>query len=340
LLLTSFFPIILVTLLLTLALTPAAILAARKMGLVDRPGSVPHKRHLRPTPMTGGLVLIVTTLVLAIRFEWWGNLRLLGITVGAMLVFAFGLWDDRRNISPPMKIGGQFAATVVVLLAGTQVRLSTHQWINILISVIWMMGVTNGFNFVDSMDGLAAGLAGIAAAFFMLVTLESGQAELAILSAGIVGFCMGFYFFNLAPAKTFLGDSGAQQLGFILAAIGILYRPPDYPQLASWFVPIMVLGVPIFDMWLVVLSRLRRRRKIYLAAMDHTYHRLVGLGMDPTRAVYAMHLVAIGMGFLGFVSLNSGVLLGNLIFAMVVLAGLMLFMIFERLYRDPDAKLE
>ncbi len=334
LLLTSLFPVILATLMLSLALTPGAILVARRIGLIDKPGSFAHKRHKRPTPMAGGGSLIVTLVGLAAWYGWWGSRELFGALAGTMLIFVFGLWDDHTNINPMIKLGGQLAATAIVIVTGTQVRLSSEFWVNILITVIWMMGVTNAFNFVDSMDGLATGLAGIAAAFFMMVTVDAGQTALTILSAGIVGYCLGFFFFNIAPAKTFLGDSGSQQLGFLLAAIAILYRPPDYPKLVSWYVPIIVLGVPIFDMGLVVISRLRRGRKIYMAGMDHTYHRLVRLGLEPSRAVYAMHLQAIAMGFLAFVALNSSVLLGNLLFALVVAGGLILIMAFEKFSGD------
>src|SRR3972149_3753355 len=148
-----------------------------------------------------------------------------------------------------------------MLLAASTALIVAPLIIRVLPS-LGIVGITNAFNFVDSMDGLALGLAGIAAAFFMLVTIDSAQPILAALSAVVFGATIGAYFFNAAPARMFLGDSGSQLLGFLLAAIGIAYTPASagLPQGVTWFTPILVLGVPIFDMGLVVISRLRSRR--------------------------------------------------------------------------------
>jgi UDP-GlcNAc:undecaprenyl-phosphate GlcNAc-1-phosphate transferase len=180
------------------------------------------------------------------------------------------------------------------------------------------------------MDGLALGLAGIAAAFFMLVTIDSGQPVLAVLCAAILGAAVGGFLYNASPAKLFLGDSGAQLLGFLLAALGIAYTPAGagLPQAVSWFTPILVLGVPIFDITLVVTLRSARRQPVYRAGIDHTYHRLLRLGLDPTRAVLVMHLAGVVLGLIAFVALGANVLVANLIFAGVVLAGLGLVVCF------------
>jgi UDP-GlcNAc:undecaprenyl-phosphate GlcNAc-1-phosphate transferase len=190
-----------------------------------------------------------------------------------------------------------------------------------LLTFLWVIGITNAFNFVDSMDGLSVGLGGLAAAFFMLVTLDAGQPALSRHSALILGVCIGLYFFNSPPAKLFLGDSGAQTLGFILAALAIAYRPVGANQSSSWVVPIMLLGIPIFDMALVVLSRFRRGRPIYISSLDHTYHRLLSFGWDSNRAVLFMHVVSLLLGCLAFVVLTRPPLLANGIFVAVLISG-------------------
>jgi UDP-GlcNAc:undecaprenyl-phosphate GlcNAc-1-phosphate transferase len=327
--LTQFFPVILTTLLVAFVISPLAIAAVRKLGLIDRPGTSDHKRHEMPTPMAGGVVVLLSLLVVGLWFHWTAVTEMLGVILGAVIIFAFGLWDDHKGLNAASKLFGQILATAVLMLSGTQVQIFASKWANLILTAFWIVGVVNAFNFVDSMDGLALGLGGIAFAFFTLVTIDSGQQGLTTLSATLLGVCIGAYFFNLSPAIAFLGDSGAQQLGFLLAAIGVAYAPLDRPILSSWFVPIMVLGVPIFDMSLVVFSRLRHRAPIYRASQDHTYHRLCRLGLAPTRAVFAMHLMGIVLGFISFIALDMKILIANTIFFLVVLTGMGLILFFE-----------
>ncbi len=190
-----------------------------------------------------------------------------------------------------------------------------------LVTFLWVVGITNAFNFVDSMAGLAVGLGGMAAAFFMLVTMDAGQLVLSNHSALILGACIGLFIFNSPPARLFIGDSGAQTLGFILAVLAIAYQPQDANQSSSWVVPIMLLGVPIFDMVLVVISRLRRGKPIYAASRDHTFHRLLALGWTSNRAVLTMQVVSLLLGCLAFVILTRPPILANGIFAAVLIVG-------------------
>ena len=168
---------------------------------------------------------------------------------------------------------------------------------------------------------MALGLAGMATTFFILVTLDSGQPFLSQQSALLLGICIGLYFFNSPPAKLFLGDSGAQTLGFVLAAIAIAYRPLGAFQSSSWVVPIMLLAVPIFDMVLVVVSRIRRGKPVYSASRDHTYHRLVALGWNSGKAVLLMQVASLLMGCLAFIVLTRPPLIANSIFISVIIFG-------------------
>jgi UDP-GlcNAc:undecaprenyl-phosphate GlcNAc-1-phosphate transferase len=166
--------------------------------------------------------------------------------------------------------------------------------------------------------------------FFLLVTLNSPQVSLLRLLTLLIGGCVGLFFYNMTPARLFLGDSGAQTLGFVLASVAILYTPENYPQASSWFLPILVLGVPIFDTCLVVFSRLRRREPVYHAGRNHTYHRLVALGLSSTHAVAVMHIAAIALGCLAFIALNLIPIWANLLFGLTLLAGLVIFIYLER----------
>lgn len=324
------FRVILVSTSFALLLGPLGYLITRKLNLTDDPRSAPHKQHHTPTSVAGGPVLFVSILASGAIFGFYKTSIFLPILLGASIIFLFGVWDDLKNISPLWKLIGQLLAAIILIYLGVQVRLFRQDWLNYLLTILWVVGIINAYNFVDSMDGLAVGLAVIASSFFILVTIDSGQPELTLLSTILVGVCLGAFFYNATPAVFFLGDSGAQLLGFILAALGIAYNPVGFERIASWYVPILLIGVPIFDTTLVVFSRLRRRRRIYEAGLDHTYHRLVGLRLSSNRAVLAMHLAAILLGCLAFIALPLRPLISNLIFGAILLAGMVGILILER----------
>jgi UDP-GlcNAc:undecaprenyl-phosphate GlcNAc-1-phosphate transferase len=317
------FRIIFLASIISLALSLPLSWITRRLGLVDVPGSAPHKQHASPAPLAGGLIILCTIVITGL-IE--GNLKLpeiLAIFLPGLIVFVFGVWDDLHGLSAPWKLLGQLLGTFALIRLGVQIRLFDQlPWANLGITVLWMVGITNAYNFVDSMDGLANGLACLAAAFFMLVTFDSGQTVLSVFSAVILGACFGTYYFTAPPARFFLGDSGAQFLGFTLAGLAIAYSPLGFLRVQSWFVPIMLVGVPIFDTTLVVVSRLRRHRPVYRAGRDHTYHRLVALGVDSSRAVLTMHFVAGLLGCLAFIALSLPPVAANAVFITCLVGGL------------------
>jgi len=336
--LADLFPIILTTLLASVILGPLAAKAAGRLGWVDVPGSAPHKRHEAPTPLAGGPVLALALLACYLILRPPADASIQGTLAGALVVAIGGLVDDRLGLSPLVKLLVQAVAAGILIAVGVRIQVTRIDAVDLALTLLWVVGIVNAFNFVDSMDGLALGLGGIAAAFFMLVTIDSTQPVLAVLSAALLGCAVGVFLYNASPAKLFLGDSGAQLLGFLLAALGIAYIPAraGLPQGVSWFTPILVLGVPIFDITLVVFSRLLRRRPVYRAGSDHTYHRLMGLGLDPIRAVLVMHLTAVVLGLIAFMALDATVLVANLIFAGVVLAGSALLVALGRTHLDEQ----
>jgi len=325
------FPLIFWAILATLVITPIAIRAAIRFRLIDDPNASPHKIHQRPVPKAGGLAICLAIISINLL---GGNLEsgiIRAILLASMIIFLFGLWDDTHRLSPRWKLVGQLLATILLISQGVHIRmLGSLTVFNMALTLIWTIGITNAFNLVDSMDGLAVGLAAVASAFFMLVTVDAGQTSLSLLSAIILGSSIGMLYFNTLPAHTFLGDSGAQFLGFVLAALAIAYTPPGLPQPSSWFVPILLLSVPIFDTSLVVISRLRQKKAVSQAGLDHTYHRLVNLGLPSSRAVLTMHLSAIVSGCLAFMALPLPPLWANAIFAFALLVGFSLLIWLER----------
>jgi UDP-GlcNAc:undecaprenyl-phosphate/decaprenyl-phosphate GlcNAc-1-phosphate transferase len=324
------FPVIFAAALLSLVLGPLCYWLSCRLHLLDVPGSKPHKLHHTAVPIAGGIVIFSTVILAGVIGEVLHLPDVWAILLPAAIIFAFGLLDDAKGLSVFWKLTGQFLATILLIQLGTQVLLFHNSWLNIGLTFLWIVGITNAYNFVDSMDGLATGLAGLAAAFFMLVTFDSGQIELSLFSAVILGACVGSYFYNSMPARFFLGDSGSQFLGFGLASLAIAYTPDGFLRSQSWFIPILLVGVPLFDTALVVISRLRRKKPVYLGNLDHTYHRLVALGFASSRAIVAMHMAALLLGFLAFIALTLPPLQGNLIFFFCLLAGIGLIIYLDR----------
>lgn len=325
------FPLIFWSILVTLAITPVAIKTAIHYQLIDQPNSSPHKIHQHPIPKAGGLAIGLSIISLNLLSGNIQSSAIRTILLASIIIFLFGLWDDAHRLSPQWKLIGQTLGTLILISQGVQIRmLGNIAILNISLTLIWVIGITNAFNLVDSMDGLVVGLAAIASAFFMLVTVDAHQTSLSLLSASILGSAIGMLYFNALPARTFLGDSGAQFLGFVLAALAIAYTPPGLPQPSSWFVPILLLSVPIFDTSLVIVSRLKQKKAVYQAGLDHTYHRLVNLGWPSARAVLTMQLAAIVSGCLAFVALPLPPLLANIIFVAALLTGLIILLWLEK----------
>lgn len=320
---------------------PAQSLAER-LGLMDVPGSAPHKKHARPTPLAGGILLMVSLTVLVFIYRTTLNRDVLAVMIGVLVIFFFGLWDDLKGLSAKPKLVGQLLASIILVLFDVQVRFVTvlfdadtlapviAQSLNILITLFWLIGITNAMNMIDSMDGIVAGLAAIASAFFMGAASLAGQSVLAFWAACLFGISASLYFWNGIAVRFFLGDSGAQTLGFLLASFGILYNPLNRNPESSWIVPIMLLGVPIFDTTLVVLSRLRRGQSIGSGRRDHTYHRFIMLGIQPRYAVLSVHLMGLVISILAFLTLYLTPLVALMFFVGSILGGFTFLLWLER----------
>jgi len=330
---------ILIGMAMALIMGAGAIWLAKRIGLLDMPGSLPHKQHLVPIPLAGGLAL-AASLAAGSLFNPGIYNKMWPIFIPALIVLAFGLWDDFRRLPAWIKLIGQLLAGALLIALGTYAQVLQPgflgltnplvTWLNWLITLFWIVGITNAFNLIDSMDGLVVGTSGLALAFLILVTLGSAQTSLLRLLTLLLGICFGLYFYNHTPARLFLGDSGAQTFGFLLAAVGIQFTPGTHPLGSSWFIPILILGVPIFDTTLVTISRLRRRTPFYIAGLNHTYHRLVAMGLDNSRAVLIMHFATVILGCIAFIALQLPPLYASLIFGLVCVTGLVIIFSMDR----------
>lgn len=312
-----------------LGATPLARLVALRTDLVDRPNA--RKIHVHPMPRLGGIAMygafIVALILFADRFY---VSQMISILVGATWVSFLGLWDDRVGLAASWKLIGQIGGALILVLTGVSVELFPYAPLNIAITVLWVVGITNALNLLDNMDGLSGGIAAIAAGFFWLIAALNGQYLVAMLSAALLGAALGFLVYNFNPARIFMGDAGSLFLGFLLAAVGIKLRFLHLPVIATWFIPILVLGVPIFDTTLVVISRLRRGvNPLTTPGTDHTSHRLVTRGLSRRAAVVRLYVVSAVLGVAAVICAHGNVVLNYAVLSIAAVAGLIALYAFE-----------
>ena len=261
--------------------------------------------HAETTPTFGGVGIYAgflggVFLALAVgAVEWSGELG--GILAGVTLLFIAGLVDDLRHLSPLAKLAAQIAAAVIVLASGLEVEIVGNEVLAWGIGLLWLVGITNAFNLLDNMDGLAATLAAIACAYFAIDAVTEHESETVLVLAVALGVaCAGFLPFNLRPgraAHVFMGDSGSQVLGFGLASLALASSwTVAGTTTATILLPLLILAVPILDTTLVTLKRLAERRPVTQGGRDHTSHRLVYYGLSEAKAVLLLALVAAAIG--------------------------------------------
>ena len=314
------------SLVLSLALTPLALRLAVKRAMLDHPGD--YKVQESPVPYLGGLALvlsfslaILTATVLNPPPEGPGQVALiLGLAVILGLV---GLVDDLRGIHPAPRFLLEAAAAYAVWAAGTGVSLFDVPAADAALTILWIVGITNAFNLLDNMDGLSAGLAAIAAAFFFILAALNGQVAVAALSIALCGCAIGFLRSNFHPARIYMGDAGSLFIGFLLAVIGIKLRF-EAPEEVTFMVPVLVLGVAIMDTTLVTISRLLHQRNPFTGGRDHISHRLVFVGLAVPTAVTLVYAGGISLGWLAVVMSRADRVTGFILMGFV-LAGALFF---------------
>ncbi len=292
-------------------LTPVARALAPRLGMVDRP-TLDRKIHDRPLPRAGGLAiygafwgcLLADALVAAYvvpELEWLpdqvrvlaGNMglklvQLAGIAAGALIVFGLGVADDVLDLSPKLRLAVQFAATVPLMLTGVSVTLFfLPDWAGWIVTSLWVVLLTNSFNFLDNMNGLTAGVSVIIAMVLALASWMSEEYYMLLLFAMLGGAALGFWFFNFPKASIFLGDGGSTHLGFLFGAFTVVatYYRADVPTTLPVMMPVLALGVPLFDTASVMWIRWRSGKPLMQGDRNHFSHRLVALGMTNVQAV-------------------------------------------------------
>jgi UDP-GlcNAc:undecaprenyl-phosphate GlcNAc-1-phosphate transferase len=271
-----------------LALTPLAAKLALRFGVLDRPA--PNKAHIRATPYLGGLAVAVGVIIVG-GLTAGASGQFVTVLVAALGLGILGLLDDQRLVGPWIKLLVEVSAGVALWLVGVRAGLFGVAALDLALTVVWVVGITNAINLLDNMDGLASGVTAVSAITFFVISAQAGHFLVGALALAVAGSALGFLFHNFPPAKIFLGDSGTLLFGFLLAALGLKLDLVGENGFIRSAIPILALGVPIFDMMVVVIARTREGRPIYVGGLDHSSHRLAGRGLSG-RAVALLHYAA------------------------------------------------
>jgi UDP-GlcNAc:undecaprenyl-phosphate GlcNAc-1-phosphate transferase len=306
--------------LLSLYGTPIAARAALKFGIVDRPDGR-LKKHTDAVPYLGGLSIYLSFLV-ALSLVYRYDNQILAMLLAGSIIVLLGLVDDFGVLTPSVKLIGQLVAAGVLLKAGIMITIAVlPTWLNIVLSVLWLVGLTNAMNIIDIMDGLSAGVAVIAATFLLVVALFNGNQNLAILMVVLIGSTLGFLRYNLNPAKIYMGDTGSMFLGLMLGAVSMINKYDHENELAV-LNPLLILSIPLFDTAYVMILRLWKGRNMMLGSKDHFALRLRKAGFSEESTVHASYCITVGTGILALINMKVG-----LYPSLGILAGVFLFFV-------------
>ena len=329
---------------LSLLLVPTVREYAQRKQITDQPGG--HKSHLAPVPYLGGVAMVLAFSVamfvgvvvrrssqfdgreIRLTFDNLfaqgdGLVRELIVVLGLALIFAaMGLIDDLRGLSPWLRFAVGLGIAVTLVAYGIRLQSPLPDIADAVISVVWILGITNAFNLLDNIDGLAAGTAAVASATFFLIALFNNQEYSALLAIGLAGAMLGFLRSNFHPATIYMGDAGSLFIGFMMAYLGLKMRTAvtEIPQL---FAPLVVLGVAVLDTTMVVVSRLRRGVSPFTGGQDHLSHRFRRLGLSVRRSVITLLLASVALGGFAVALSDAPATVGYWLLVATVLSGAM-----------------
>ena len=302
-------------------------------GFVDRPAGA-HKSHVRPVPYLGGVGLIAGVLLGMLLTSRLGTQGVV-IALGAIVLGIVGLVDDHRSVHPRIRLLLELGTAALAVASGLRVPATGVAAVDVAITLVWIVGITNAFNLLDNMDGLASGVAATAATAVFMLAILGGQRATSAVAAALVGACLGFLVYNRRPASIYMGDTGSLFLGYVLAVLTIEVDPNLAPP-ASFAVPLILLALPVLDTATVTLARLRRRRRVSIGGRDHLSHRLVARGLSPGVAVWVLVIVEGALGALAVLAGRRVIPLWAAVAgAVVVLAIVSVVTALAEVYREP-----
>lgn len=295
----------LISLFLSLVLTPLFRKVALRCKILD----VPDKRKLHKTsmPLLGGAAVYLS-FIFSVGPLLAAHRNLIGLISAGTLILVSGLIDDIKGLSAVFRLLVQFAASAIVIASGIVLSFLPNTFLGnlgeVILTVIWLIGITNAMNYLDGIDGLLASLTVSSALCFLFIAYTADQFLLGYLAAALIGSCLGFLKYNFSPARIFLGDAGSTFIGFMMASIAVMGNWAE-DNFVSIFVPVFILGVPIFDMTLTTIMRVKEKKvkdiMSWLAhtGRDHFHHRLLNLGFGPRAVVLFITTISLSIGISG-----------------------------------------
>ncbi len=322
---------------LALAITPLVKRLAQKVGAMDIPKDE-RRMHKVPIPRMGGLAIFIAFMVSTLLFTKIDT-QMRGILIGAIMIVILGVMDDIMTLKALPKFAVQIVAAVLVVLHGCRIEhfmgFQLADWLSYPVSVIWIVAITNAVNFIDGLDGLAAGVSAISAGAMLVVALLVADFPSAIMLAAIVGSCAGFIPYNFNPAKIFMGDTGSTFLGFMLSTISIYGLFKMY-AIISFAVPFLVLGLPIFDICFAVIRRVSKGQSPMHPDRGHVHHRLIDMGFSQKQAVAIAYMLSAILGMAAVVLTNDGEMRALFFIGAVIVVGAIgAFVIFGKGHKTP-----
>ena len=300
--------------LLSIVTTSLIIRIAKRSNIMDAPGI--RKVHSRPVPRIGGVAIFVSVMMIIIPVLLFANIpdktslfsgySSVLLLYSVSMIFLAGLIDDIQGLRAKFKLFTQAAAAIIVCSAGVRISTITITdsfvlhlgWLSWPITVFWIVGITNAVNLIDGLDGLAAGICAAACGVIAILTLHFNIPVMTIIMLSMLGALTGFLFFNFNPAKVFMGDSGSLFLGFTIACSSILCTS-KIETVVGLALPVLALGIPVFDTFFSMLRRFLERRSIFAPDQGHFHHRLLALGLHQRHVViiaYGLTLITAGLG--------------------------------------------
>lgn len=341
----------------TFASVPAAKIVAGKIGAIDVPRDA-RRMHKKATPRLGGIAIFFGFLVSLLCFCEITK-DLIAVLVGAIIIVILGIIDDSRGLSAKVKFCVQIvAALIVVFGGGIRIEVFTNpnlfsdltvlqlsHWVSVPFTVLWIVAITNAVNLIDGLDGLAAGVSSIAAVSLVFVAILVGEEKIALIALIIAGSCFGFLPFNFNPATIFLGDTGSTFLGYMLAVLSVQGGFKSYAVI-TFAVPVLILGLPIFDTAFAILRRLFTGKGIMTPDRGHIHHKLVDMGFSQKQTVFILYAISGVLGLSAVLLAESGAMR-----ALVLLICVMIFVFagsvlskrkehFEEIISEQDASSE
>jgi UDP-GlcNAc:undecaprenyl-phosphate/decaprenyl-phosphate GlcNAc-1-phosphate transferase len=302
--------------------TPFIIQFAKKFGFIDKPNV--RKVHTHVMPRLGGLAIFLGVISGYLVTKMYEE-NITEISFSSLLIITLGILDDKYGLTPGIKLVSQIVAALIIVSSGLTIefiqipfmeRVFLHEW-SYLVTILWIVGITNTINLIDGLDGLAAGITIIVLLTFALLAFTNGNMLIFTLCLILLGSTTSFLLYNFHPAKIFMGDTGALFLGFAISVISLLglYKSVTF---FSFVVPIIILGVPIFDTIFTIIRRIKNNHPIMAPDKEHLHHRLMAIGFSHRQTVIIMYFISIIFSLTAIV-FSTTILFGTILLFIVLM---------------------